>query len=160
MLARAVVSTATRRVELREIEIGAVGAVSRQRPRAGRGGLAGCYEAASLAGGNGEVAPVLLHAAAADLQELRRLVAHAVGVRDPVGQRALLDHVDPVHRPVERVAAHHVRRCRRNRTRGGVLVYVAVRGQLLGFEGDDVRHVTPNIGSSSSAVSRCRIRRG
>ena len=50
MLARAVVSTATRRVELREIEIGAVGAVSRQRPRAGRGGLGGCYEAASLAG--------------------------------------------------------------------------------------------------------------
>ena len=112
---------------------------ARRRPTPGDAAASG----GQVGGVDVEVAPLRHDLAAADPQKLRRLVAHAVGVGDPVGQRPLLDHVHPVHRKVEGVGTHHVRRRRGYRARGGVLVDVAVRGQFPGLKRDDVRHVVP-----------------
>ena len=133
---------------------------ARRKPTPGdasalRGQSAGCRQADRLAALMSKWLPCAATLPSLILRKLRRLVAHAVGVRDPVGQPPLLDHVHPIHRKVEGVATHHIRRRRGYRTRGGMLVDVAVRGQFPGLKRDDVRHVVPIMRRRGS---RCQPR--
>lgn len=59
------------------------------------------------------------------------------GVGDPTREFPLFDDVDPVEGETPLVTTNHTRCGCRNRTSGGVLEYVALRGERLVLERND-----------------------